>query len=701
MRKRFMALLAPVAMVFAGFAAASPASAVLPACNSGTRLVHSGANVLIHDCTFTGLASSSNGAAVSNSGTLTLTNVTLSGNTTTGGKGGAIYNSGTLVLNNVTVSNNTSSSDGGGLYNTSSGTVTVNGATFNGNSAVRDGGGAWTEGTFTVNTATFGGPSGADANTAGRGGAGIYNAGDLTGSGLTLRGNIAGGGGGGLWNDAFVDLDTGTITGNSAKKGGGVHSSSESVESDSTQAATFKHFTVTDNHTSLDGGGFLFTGIGVNLIQDSVVGGNTSGCDGGGIFVGQFFDDCSVASAARARFGTHAAPHQTIQDFAQVTILRSTVKNNDAALAGGGIVGLGAMLVMADDTVSGNHAADAGGIGLLESFLLGPDPATLTSSSRFAKARTAHSLGGTRMSPRVQLVVLGLAENVTISGNHADSAGGGIDAPLAIMGIEHFTIADNTAGAKNAGVETGETDIFVGRTLVAHNTPANCNLGIAATEGPGTTDSANIESGTSCGFTQTSDLQGVDPKLGPLADNFGPAKTQALLLGSQAIDRVPNDSTCPAPSADERGLSRPQHVNCDTGAYECIGTAPTVTQVQPASGPPTGGTQVTITGTNFDRPATVTFGGVAAQDMVVNSSTEIVAKTPPGVGVVGLTITTCRANSPTSQVAAFTFLAPPGLPKAGSGNSEPGGVSLAWLAIAVMVASPAIGLALLGRRRRA
>ena len=53
----------------------------------------------------------------------------------------------------------------------------------------------------------------------------------------------------------------------------------------------------------------------------------------------------------------------------------------------------------------------------------------------------------------------------------------------------------------------------------------------------------------------------------------------------------------------------------------------------PNSGPTAGGTAVTITGTNFAAGATVTFGGTAATNVVVVSSTSITATTPAGAPV--------------------------------------------------------------------
>ncbi len=65
---------------------------------------------------------------------------------------------------------------------------------------------------------------------------------------------------------------------------------------------------------------------------------------------------------------------------------------------------------------------------------------------------------------------------------------------------------------------------------------------------------------------------------------------------------------------------------------------PHVTYVQPISGSASGGTPVNINGMNFPTTVSVLFGGVAATDVVVVSSTLITAVTP--VGVPGMTVVT-------------------------------------------------------------
>jgi alpha-tubulin suppressor-like RCC1 family protein len=66
-------------------------------------------------------------------------------------------------------------------------------------------------------------------------------------------------------------------------------------------------------------------------------------------------------------------------------------------------------------------------------------------------------------------------------------------------------------------------------------------------------------------------------------------------------------------------------------------TASVIQGVTPISGPSSGGTRVTIRGRNFANPTTVTFGGVAATNVVVISDSIIEATTPacfPGPALV-------------------------------------------------------------------
>lgn len=82
---------------------------------------------------------------------------------------------------------------------------------------------------------------------------------------------------------------------------------------------------------------------------------------------------------------------------------------------------------------------------------------------------------------------------------------------------------------------------------------------------------------------------------------------------------------------------------------------PALTGVAPMTGLEIGGTTVALTGTNFLAGATVTFGGMPATAVVVNSSTSLTATTPSGqVGPCTVAVTT--ANGTVSVANAFSYL---------------------------------------------
>ncbi|WP_067895731.1 IPT/TIG domain-containing protein [Nocardia vaccinii] len=87
--------------------------------------------------------------------------------------------------------------------------------------------------------------------------------------------------------------------------------------------------------------------------------------------------------------------------------------------------------------------------------------------------------------------------------------------------------------------------------------------------------------------------------------------------------------------------------------------APTVTSVSPTSGPTSGGTAVTITGTNLTTTQSVTVGGATAPFSVI-SDTEISAVTPAGTAGAADVVVTTSGGSVT-DTGAFTYVAAPGI----------------------------------------
>ena len=82
---------------------------------------------------------------------------------------------------------------------------------------------------------------------------------------------------------------------------------------------------------------------------------------------------------------------------------------------------------------------------------------------------------------------------------------------------------------------------------------------------------------------------------------------------------------------------------------------PIVTDVSPKSGPPAGGTSVTISGQQLTGATAVHFGS-ATGTITSNTATSITATSPSGSGVVDVTVTTPSGTSTVSQQDRFSYL---------------------------------------------
>ncbi|MCA9054042.1 MAG: right-handed parallel beta-helix repeat-containing protein, partial [Planctomycetaceae bacterium] len=190
----------------------------------GGAIYNTDALLDIRGSTFTGNSTAGDdaiGGAIAGNSVVRITDSTFSGNSTAGddAHGGAIgVSSIALSITNSTLSGNTSSGFGGGLY--SDDDLTVIGSTIAGNNADRGGGIAVTGGTVVISNSTISG------NTADDIGGGIYLDGDdvaITNS--TISGNDAIEGGG-IYQESTSDITivNSTVTGNTATvEGGGVY----------------------------------------------------------------------------------------------------------------------------------------------------------------------------------------------------------------------------------------------------------------------------------------------------------------------------------------------------------------------------------------------------------------------------------------------------------------------------------------------
>jgi hypothetical protein len=179
------------------------------------------------------------------------THVILSGLTIQNGRtflgGGGIDNAGTLTISDSTISGNTSGV-GAGISNNRGGKLTINKSTLSGNSAFVHlcllkkcryfgvGGGILNGGTLTINNSTLTGNSAVGNGSTQGGGGGISNGGTLTINNSTLAGNRAPYGGGILNNGRPVTLQN-SIVANSPSGGncsGPMTSNGYNLSSDNT-----------------------------------------------------------------------------------------------------------------------------------------------------------------------------------------------------------------------------------------------------------------------------------------------------------------------------------------------------------------------------------------------------------------------------------------------------------------------------------
>jgi len=106
-------------------------------------------------------------------------------------------------------------------------------------------------------------------------------------------------------------------------------------------------------------------------------------------------------------------------------------------------------------------------------------------------------------------------------------------------------------------------------------------------------------------------------------------------------------------------VKSPVHVHCGLEEIEGIaagraqsyawgasqGTCPGIASVTPNEGPTSGGTEVTITGSEFGTASGVSFGSTPASSFSVESSTVIKAISPAGVGTVDIRVTNAKGTS--------------------------------------------------------
>jgi alpha-tubulin suppressor-like RCC1 family protein len=139
----------------------------------------------------------------------------------------------------------------------------------------------------------------------------------------------------------------------------------------------------------------------------------------------------------------------------------------------------------------------------------------------------------------------------------------------------------------------------------------------------------------------------------------GTAASSATYVGPNAIEiTTPAHAVGPADVVVHTAGGDSATSSADRFVY---GTTPVVTGLSQTTGPTTGGTVVTVTGSGFTGATVVGFGGVPGSGLTVASDTQLTVTTPAATaaGPAEVEVVTPIGGNPAGPPAEFTYTEPP------------------------------------------
>lgn len=471
----------------------------------------------IQDNAATGTSGSGGGILNNDGGRLEITGTRIARNSASRAGGGIEDTSDeSVVITNSVLSNNSTGAapgNGGGLHVTGSATITIRNTEVHENTAASEGGGLWHgTGVMNVSNTTIRNNI-ANGTTATEGGAGIFVLrGVLNVTDSEISGNRATNGsasGGGLLLDSLSNavLTNVTFRDNEAARAGGA------IE-DNSRGSTIVQVVdceVTNNFAGAspgNGGGIHITGNGNMNVTGGLFKDNVASAEGGGLWNGS---------------GT--------MNVTQATVRNNLAQGADPTQGGGGLFNNGGTLNVSRSTIAYNRSENGGLGGGINN-----DNGTMNiDASTVSNNQSTSNAGGIVNAGTMTI------NSSTIAKNNAANFGGGIgQTPTAVsVTLSNTIVAQNAASNRGNDLDVATTAVYIsgGYNLVEN-------------------DDANVFPGTS------TDLVGVNPQLGGLADNGGPTMTHAVNCGSPAIDAADPAAIM----VDQRG--RPVVGRRDIGAFE-------------------------------------------------------------------------------------------------------------------------------------
>ena len=203
-----------------------------------------------------------------------------------------------------------------------------------------------------------------------------------------------------------------------------------------------------------------------------------------------------------------------------------------------------------------------------------------------------------------------------------------------------------TIGAAWVFIKSGGSWIQQGEKLAAYDTAGDAEFGTSvalSSDGNTALFGGNVDNSTAGAVWRFTRSGGVWTQAGAKLTGTGLSSNSGF-GASVALSSVADTAAVGAPGSG-------------TGALVILTQPPVVTSVSANTGTLAGGANVTITGSHFTTATSVTFGGVAATNVVVVSDTSITATTPAhAAGAVDVAVTSANTGSGTGA-GAFTYLA--------------------------------------------
>ena len=621
---------------------ANACSAISGAISQATSGAYAGDDVIIEVAPGTYLENDS--LSVSSLSSLTIAGAGASSTIVDGGGLSSVItvNSGTVTVSGLTVENGyVPNSSGGGIDNF--GTTSVTNSVITGNTAGNgaDGAGLYNDGSLSVSDSTVSGNSGGV-------GAGIYNfSGQLTVSDSTISGNTTSLNGGGVSNaspGATATITDSTLSGNSAAVGGALYVTRDTVTlaastivgnsanaSDGGGIANFATLDmagdiVADNGQGLDCGsiGSAVTDLGYNIDDDGSCGFSATGSIGGS----------SSLKASLAPLANNGGPTQTIlptpgspaagaipnpttvdaMQLCPTTDQRGTASALNAACNMGAVQGSG-LLTPTAPVISNLPASGVIGGGFT---------ATVSTTGDGTKSITSSTTGVcTASGLAVSFVGLGtctLTAHVAAGLNYAAADGS----------PQSFTVKDTTSTSLSVnhasevygheglttftvGVRTGQGEMVPSGEMVTVTVgSAHCVVTLASVTGGGTGACQMTDTAVPAGSYTASESYAGDANLA----GSGPATTAFTVTPALIV----------------------------------------VSSVTPDTGYTTVKTTVTIFGSDFTGATALDVDGVPATGVVVHSDTTITATLPTSAaGVADVTVTGPSGVSAITPADQFTY----------------------------------------------